>query len=189
MPMLMTNSRNAPAVSLVQQPETQELKLEDLKHLRPETMSIPSSRSLSGKSSNGQEDFLDFSSITYQDVRQLIGPPDNITVYSEGVSGSSAGQQIIFPSSAASSRVASASTVTAIPTFTLQASSLTSPASSMPTFSQDVAYNDIAGLNPDAVYSVQGGIQSVVQSGFSSGHSSSFRGCEERKSKDSKWWS
>merc|ERR1719431_2304321 len=52
MPMLVTNSRSTPAVSLIQQPETQELKLEDLKHLRSETMSIPTSRSLHSKSSS-----------------------------------------------------------------------------------------------------------------------------------------
>ena len=86
MPMLVTNSRSTPAVSLVHQPTqpTQELKLEDLKHLRSETMTIPTS-----KVSNGPEEFkdlLDFSNITYQDVRQLIGPTDNMIVYPESES-------------------------------------------------------------------------------------------------------
>ena len=47
-------------------------------------MTIPTS-----KVSNSPEEFkdlLDFSNITYQDVRQLIGPTDNMIVYPESES-------------------------------------------------------------------------------------------------------
>ena len=215
MPMLITNSRNTPAVSLIQQPETQELKLEDLKHLRSETMSIPTSRSLHSKSSNGQEelkDLLDFSNITYQDVRQLIGPTDNMIVYPEAETGTyseviaSGSQQVVLSSTStvqSSSRVATTVSnsgtslfpASAIPTFTLQAPSLSSStamtASSMPSFSQDLVYTDIINLDPNAVYTVQGGLQSVVQPGFDINQQDSFDGGGGKKSKDSsgKWWS
>merc|ERR1712083_1018165 len=117
---------------------TQELKLEDLKHLRSETMTIPTS-----KVNNGPEEFkdlLDFSNITYQDVRQLIGPTDNMIVYPESEPGTysevvaSGAQQVIFSSTSTaqtSSRLAtqissSGSGIypsSSIPTFTLPASS------------------------------------------------------------------
>jgi len=212
MPMLVTNSRSTPALSLVQQPETQELKLEDLKHLRAEAMSIPTSRSLHSKSSNGHEDFkdlLDFSSITYQDVRQLIGPTDNMIGYPESETGTyseviaSGSQQMALSSSStvqSSSRVATTLSnsgtsmfpASSIPTFTLQAPSLSSStamtASSMPSFSQDLVYTDIINLDPNAVYTVQGGLQSVVQSGFGINQQD---GDANKKLKDSsgKWWS
>eukprot|EP00092_Neocalanus_flemingeri_P006367 GFUD01006855.1.p1 GENE.GFUD01006855.1~~GFUD01006855.1.p1 ORF type:complete len:1256 (-),score=208.17 GFUD01006855.1:108-3875(-) len=215
MPMLVTNSRSAPAVSLIQQPETQELKLEDLKHLRTETMSIPTSRSLNSKSSNAQEEFkdlLDFSNITYQDVRQLIGPTDNMIVYPESEAGSyseviaSGSQQMVLSSTStvqSSSRVATTISnsgtslfpASSIATFTLQAPSLSSSASmtgsSMPSFSQDLVYTDIINLDPNAVYTVQGGIQSVVQPGFDINQQGGFDGGSGKKSKDSsgKWWS
>ena len=214
MPMLVTNSRSTPAVSLIQQPETQELKLEDLKHLRPETMSIPSSRLASSKVGNGPEEFkdlLDFSNITYQDVRQLIGPSDNMVVYPESEPGTysevvaSGAQQIVFSSSSTaqtSSRLATAIPnsgnglypASSIPTFTLQAPSLPASAamtaSSIPSFSQDLVYTDIINLDPNAVYTVQGGLQSVVQQGFNMNQQDGFDGGGVKKPKDSssKWW-
>merc|ERR1712083_136063 len=116
---------------------TQELKLEDLKHLRSETMTIPTS-----KVNNGPEEFkdlLDFSNITYQDVRQLIGPTDNMIVYPESESGtysqvvaSGAQQQVNF-SSTSTAQTSSASVsnsgngiypASSIPSFTLQGPSL-----------------------------------------------------------------
>jgi hypothetical protein len=210
MPMLVTNSRSTPAVSLIQQPTqpTQELKLEDLKHLRPETMSIPPSRSVPPKGSNSQEEFkdlLDFSNITYQDVRQLIGPTDNMIVYPESEPGTysevvaSGAQQVIFSSTSTaqtSSRLAtqisnSGSGIypsSSIPTFTLPASSAMT-VSSMPSFSQDLVYTDIINLDPNAVYTVQGGLQSVVQ-GFNISQQDNSDGVGTKKSKDSsgKWW-
>merc|ERR1719220_2231329 len=73
---------------------TQEITLGDLKHLRTETVSIPGAQVLRGQQvkqlpivTNGGdqklEDLLDFSNITYQDVRQLIGPTENMIVYPE----------------------------------------------------------------------------------------------------------
>lgn len=214
MPMLVTNSRSTPAVSLIQQPETQELKLEDLKHLRSETMSIPSSRSMPSKVSNGHEEFkdlLDFSNITYQDVRQLIGPTDNMVVYPGVEAGTysevvASGAQAVFSSTSTahtSSRLATAISnsgnglypASSIPSFSLQAPSLpssaTMTAASMPSFSQDLVYTDIVNLDPNAVYTVQGGIQSVVQPGFNMNQQGGFDGGGSKKSRDSssKWWS
>ena len=214
MPMLVTNSRSTPAVSLIQQPETQELKLEDLKHLRSETVSIPTSRSLHSKTNNGHEDLkdlLDFSNITYQDVRQLIGPTDNMIVYPESEAGTysevvaSGSQQVVLSSSTtvqSASRVATSLSnsstslfpVSSIPTYTLQAPSLSNSvsmtASSMPSFNQDLVYTDIINLDPNAVYTVQGGLQSVVQPGFGI-HQEGFESSGSKKNKDSsgKWWS
>ena len=206
MPMLVTNSRSTPAVSLVQQPTqpTQELKLEDLKHLRPETMTIPTS-----KVNNGQEEFkdlLDFSNITYQDVRQLIGPTDNMIVYPQSESGtysqvvaSGAQQQVNFSStSMAQTSSASASNpgngiypASSIPSFTLQGPSLSASSamtvSSVPSFSQDLVYTDIVNLDPNAVYTVQGGLQSVVQ-GFNINHQCSLDGSKKSKDSSGKWW-
>jgi len=206
MPMLVTNSRSTPAVSLVQQPTqpTQELKLEDLKHLRSETMTIPTS-----KVNNGPEEFkdlLDFSNITYQDVRQLIGPTDNMIVYPESESGtysqvvaSGAQQQVNF-SSTSTAQTSSASVsnsgngiypASSIPSFTLQGPSLSAssamPVSSVPSFSQDLVYTDIVNLDPNAVYTVQGGLQSVVQ-GFNLNHQSGLDGLKKSKDSSGKWW-
>jgi hypothetical protein len=158
---------------------TQELTLGDLKHLRNETVTIPGSQMrLGGQAklmpiSNGGhekfEDLLDFSNITYQDVRQLIGPTENMIVYPEAdgtyseVIASGAQQsaqprlvsephQIAFPSTQS---------------FMLQSSSLTTstPGASMPTFTTDLVYQDIASLQAGAAFNLP-----------------------EQKPKQEKWW-
>ena len=61
----------------------------------------------------------------------------------------------------------------------------------MPSFSQDLVYTDIVNLDPNAVYTVQGGIQSVVQPGFNMNQQGGFDGGGSKKPRDSsnKWWS
>jgi len=79
--------------SLVPPSETQELKLEDLKHLRDST--VPK------VVNNGDpiSQLLDFSNITYQDV---ISAADTLTVYPGPGAGSTEAEQIIFSSGSSS---------------------------------------------------------------------------------------
>lgn len=79
--------------SLVPPSETQELKLEDLKHLRDST--VPK------VVNNGDpiSQLLDFSNITYQDV---ISAADTLTVYPGPGAGATEAEQIIFSSGTSS---------------------------------------------------------------------------------------
>ena len=137
---------------------TQELTLGDLKHLSSGTITIPNAQMrVQGQGeqvqTNGHEkleDLLDFSNITYQDVRQLIGPTENMVVYpeadgaySEVIASGSQQRVMVQPAPAASFSSAQS--------FTLQSASLTTstPAgSSMPTF-------DMASLVPTTVFNLQ----------------------------------
>ena len=157
---------------------TQELTLGDLKHLRTETVTIPNSHmrlSQVKPVSNGHdklEDLLDFSNITYQDVRQLIGPTENMMVYqeSDGVYSeviASGSQQTVMLQ--AQPRVVSQEVpFSSSQSFTLQSPSLvtSNPGSSMPTFTPDLVYSDMASLEPGTVYALQ----------------------EDKTKREEKWW-
>lgn len=137
---------------------TQELTLGDLKHLSSGTITIPNAQMrLQGHANqvhtNGHEkleDLLDFSNITYQDVRQLIGPTENMVVYPEAdgayseVIASGSQQRVML-------QAAPAASFSSAQSFTLQSASLTTSTpggSSMPTF-------DLASLAPTTVYNLQ----------------------------------
>jgi len=84
--------------ALVPPSETQELKLEDLRHL--------SNSSIPKVVNNGDpiSQLLDFSNITYQDV---ISAADTLTVYPGPDAGATEAEQIIFSSSSSSFLVSS----------------------------------------------------------------------------------
>lgn len=124
---------------------TQELTLGDLKHLRTESVTIPNSDPVRlGQIKtipNGEqklEELLDFTNITYQDVRQLIGAPESMVVYPDcegGFSqGISSGQQTVLIQPAQS-----LARVTAEPYTRLTSCSL-------PAFSQDLACSEISAV-------------------------------------------
>ena len=160
---------------------TQEITLGDLKHLRTETVSIPGAQVLRGQQvkqlpivTNGGdqklEDLLDFSNITYQDVRQLIGPTENMIVYPEADGSYSeviatGSQQTVMlqaqPIAASSRPVAQqagqqpqAITFSSTQSFTLQSNASLTTSTSMPTFTTDLVYPDIgsAALEAGTVY-------------------------------------
>merc|ERR1719220_2239776 len=160
---------------------TQEITLGDLKHLRTETVSIPGAQVLRGQQvkqlpivTNGGdqklEDLLDFSNITYQDVRQLIGPTENMIVYPEADGSYSeviatGSQQTVMlqaqPIAASSRPVAQqagqqpqAITFSSTQSFTLQSNASLTTSTSMPTFTTDLVYPDIGSgvLEAGTVY-------------------------------------
>ena len=159
---------------------TQEITLGDLKHLRTETVTIPGAQVLRGGQvkqlpivTNGQdqklEDLLDFSNITYQDVRQLIGPTENMIVYPDADGSYSeviatGSQQTVMlqaqPIAAGGRPVAQvatgqqsqAITFSSTQSFTLQSNPSLTTSTSMPTFTTDLVYPDMGSLEPGTVY-------------------------------------
>ena len=176
---------------------TQEITLGDLKHLRTETVTIPGAQVLRGGQvkqlpivTNGQdqklEDLLDFSNITYQDVRQLIGPTENMIVYPDADGSYSeviatGSQQTVMlqaqPIAASGRPVAQvaggqqpqAITFSSTQSFTLQSNPTTS--TSMPTFTTDLVYPDMGSL--EAGGTVYATIPEQKR---------------ENKSREEKWW-
>ena len=150
---------------------TQELTLGDLKHLRSETVSIPSDHQLrlggqmkqqqqqiivsNGHDKGGFADLLDFNDITYQDVSQLIGPNENMHVYPEADGSfseiiASGSQPTVMLQTHPSGRHQMVSQ-----SFSLQPHSSLQATASMPTFSTDLVFSDMACLEPATVYTLE----------------------------------